>query len=218
MYVFPQRIVLGQENITTSNISHQFPNQLRIGSSMTIGTRTNQARSLRNYRTCTLSGCYVASQARSLRSDRVSVPLVATYRPSVHSVRSLHSDRALPKCRYDTSPCILVYPSMLSPEDQAVINALSQKTAQGDLRHDSMPNLRFFNQLPVSRVTVYTWFARKDKCQGRRGKAETNLGASRQYRTQGLQPPENISSDLFHYAHDHPGHTGFLCHLAQVSK
>ncbi|KAF2563073.1 hypothetical protein F2Q70_00015616 [Brassica cretica] len=33
--------------------------------------------------------------------------------------RSLRSDRALPKRRYDISPCILVYPSMLSPEDRS---------------------------------------------------------------------------------------------------
>ncbi|KAF3513463.1 hypothetical protein F2Q69_00006275 [Brassica cretica] len=31
----------------------------------------------------------------------------------------LRSDRALPKRRYDISPCILVYPSMLSPEDRS---------------------------------------------------------------------------------------------------
>ncbi|KAF3585352.1 hypothetical protein F2Q69_00029802 [Brassica cretica] len=29
------------------------------------------------------------------------------------------SDRALPKRRYDISPCILIYPSMLSPEDRS---------------------------------------------------------------------------------------------------
>nr|VDC75697.1 unnamed protein product [Brassica rapa] len=67
-----------------------------IDSSMMIGIWTNQARSLRNYHTCTLSGRYVASQARSLRSDR-----------------------ALPKRRYDTSPCILVYLLMLYPEDRS---------------------------------------------------------------------------------------------------
>ena len=38
-------------------------------------------------------------------------------------------------------------------------------TAQRDLRHDSRPNLRFLNQQPVSRMTVYTWFARKYKYQ-----------------------------------------------------
>ncbi|KAF2609447.1 hypothetical protein F2Q68_00043224 [Brassica cretica] len=38
---------------------------------MTIGTRTNQARSLRYYRTCMLSGRYsVLAEAQSLRSDR----------------------------------------------------------------------------------------------------------------------------------------------------
>ncbi|KAF3536930.1 hypothetical protein F2Q69_00022658 [Brassica cretica] len=46
-------------------------------------------------------------------------------RPSVCYVvtelgaRSLHSDRALPKHRYNISPCILVCPSMLSPKDRS---------------------------------------------------------------------------------------------------
>ena len=38
-------------------------------------------------------------------------------------------------------------------------------TAHRDLRHDSRPNLRFLNQKPVNRRTVYAWFAREDKCQ-----------------------------------------------------
>ena len=37
--------------------------------------------------------------------------------------------------------------------------------AQRDLRHDSRPDLRFLNQQPVNRMSVYTWFAREDKCQ-----------------------------------------------------
>ncbi|KAF3595286.1 hypothetical protein DY000_02021244 [Brassica cretica] len=36
---------------------------------------------------------------------------------SSSQARSLRSDRALPKRRYDISPCILIYPSILSPED-----------------------------------------------------------------------------------------------------
>ena len=69
---------------------------------------------------------------RALRSDRARVPLgrytatelepssVATQRlSSVCFVRSLRGDRTLPKRRYDTNPCILVYPSMLSPEDRS---------------------------------------------------------------------------------------------------
>ncbi|KAF3523807.1 hypothetical protein F2Q69_00048333 [Brassica cretica] len=36
-----------------------------------------------------------------------------------NGARSLRSDRALPKHRYDISPCVLVYPSMLSPEDRS---------------------------------------------------------------------------------------------------
>ncbi|KAF2552892.1 hypothetical protein F2Q68_00035172 [Brassica cretica] len=38
---------------------------------------------------------------------------------NIDPARSLRSDRALPKRRYDISPCILVYPSMLSPEDRS---------------------------------------------------------------------------------------------------
>uniref|UniRef100_A0A0D2ZPK5 Uncharacterized protein n=1 Tax=Brassica oleracea var. oleracea TaxID=109376 RepID=A0A0D2ZPK5_BRAOL len=49
-----------------------------------------------------------ACSARAIRSDRARA-----------KVRSLCSDRALPKRRYDISPCILVYPSMLSPEDRS---------------------------------------------------------------------------------------------------
>ncbi|KAF3551300.1 hypothetical protein DY000_02002887 [Brassica cretica] len=52
------------------------PDRLRIGLSMTIGTRTNQARSLRYYRTCTLSGRYVATELEPKLSR-----YVATERP-----------------------------------------------------------------------------------------------------------------------------------------
>ncbi|KAF2542283.1 hypothetical protein F2Q68_00032633 [Brassica cretica] len=44
---------------------------------------------------------------------------VATQQPNACSARSLRSDRALPNCRYDISPCVLVYPSMLSSEDRS---------------------------------------------------------------------------------------------------
>ncbi|KAF2598606.1 hypothetical protein F2Q68_00010597 [Brassica cretica] len=44
---------------------------------------------------------------------------VATQQPNACSARSLHSNRALPKRRYDISPCILFYHSMLSPEDRS---------------------------------------------------------------------------------------------------
>ncbi|KAF2606987.1 hypothetical protein F2Q68_00043928 [Brassica cretica] len=46
--------------------------------------------------------------ARSLRSDRART-----------KVRSLRSDRALTKRRYNISLCVLVYRSMLSPEDRS---------------------------------------------------------------------------------------------------
>ncbi|KAF3529039.1 hypothetical protein DY000_02041137 [Brassica cretica] len=49
-----------------------------------------------------------ACSARSLRRDRTRA-----------KARSLRSDRALPKRRYNISPCTLVYPSMLSPEDRS---------------------------------------------------------------------------------------------------
>ncbi|WZZ26108.1 hypothetical protein YC2023_009509 [Brassica napus] len=64
-------------------------------------------------------------------------------------------------------PAILSYRSNFTVKtaEKAVINASSRKTAQRDLRHDSKPNLRFLNQQPVSRMTVYAWFVRKDKCQ-----------------------------------------------------
>ncbi|KAF2531303.1 hypothetical protein F2Q70_00029781 [Brassica cretica] len=52
--------------------------------------------------------------ARSLCSDRARA--VTTERSSA---RSLRSNRALPKRRCDISPCILVYPSMLSSEDRS---------------------------------------------------------------------------------------------------
>ncbi|KAF3572081.1 hypothetical protein F2Q69_00059505 [Brassica cretica] len=56
----------------------------------------------------------VRAKAQSLHNNQTPIPLgryVAT-----ELERSLRSDRALPKRRYDISPCILVYPSMLSPE------------------------------------------------------------------------------------------------------
>ncbi|KAG5414992.1 hypothetical protein IGI04_002559, partial [Brassica rapa subsp. trilocularis] len=92
-------------------------------SSMIIGPRTSQARSIRGDQACTWLGRYVmtSSQARSLRSDRARVPLsryVATefesssrpstrtaqrpstrtaQRPSTRTARSLRSDRAHPR-------------------------------------------------------------------------------------------------------------------------
>ncbi|WZZ33049.1 hypothetical protein YC2023_016450 [Brassica napus] len=53
------------------------------------------------------------AKARSLRSDRARTKVRSL------SARALRSDRALPKRRYDISPCVLVYPSMLSPEDRS---------------------------------------------------------------------------------------------------
>ncbi|KAF2564493.1 hypothetical protein F2Q70_00015756 [Brassica cretica] len=44
---------------------------------------------------------------------------VITQLPHMHAVRLLRNDRALPKRQYNITPCILVYPSMLSPEDRS---------------------------------------------------------------------------------------------------
>ena len=50
-------------------------------------------------------------------------------------------------------------------QKEFVVNVSSRKTAQRDLKHDSRPILRFLNQKPVNRSTVYAWSTRKDKCQ-----------------------------------------------------
>ncbi|KAF3487793.1 hypothetical protein F2Q69_00052891 [Brassica cretica] len=64
-----------------------------------------------------------SSLRKALRKKRESSDKsskrVATQQPNACSARSLCSDQALPKRRYDISPCILVYPSMLSPEDRS---------------------------------------------------------------------------------------------------
>ncbi|KAF3503504.1 hypothetical protein F2Q69_00043354 [Brassica cretica] len=82
-------------------------NQLRIGPSMTIRILMNQARSLRNYYTCTLSGRYIAtelSQARSLRSDRAFSSQARSLRSDrafTSQARSLRSDQSsVPLGRY----------------------------------------------------------------------------------------------------------------------
>ena len=56
---------------------------------------------------------------RKRESSDKSSKRIATQRPNACSARSLRSDRALPKHRYDISPCILAYPSMLSPENRS---------------------------------------------------------------------------------------------------
>ncbi|KAF3577298.1 hypothetical protein DY000_02030068 [Brassica cretica] len=78
-YVFPQQIMLGQENVATPATDR--------------------------------------SEYDDQNTDEPSS--VITQLPHMHAVRSLRSDRALPKRRYDIIPCILVYPSMLSPEDRS---------------------------------------------------------------------------------------------------
>ncbi|KAF3522709.1 hypothetical protein F2Q69_00048048 [Brassica cretica] len=79
--------------------------------------------SLRSDRTRAPLGRYIATELEPKLGRYVATELepklgryVATERSSA---RSLRSDRALLKHRYDISPCILVYPSMLSPEDRS---------------------------------------------------------------------------------------------------
>ncbi|KAF3554243.1 hypothetical protein F2Q69_00013698 [Brassica cretica] len=104
-------------------------------SSKKVATQRPNAYSARSLASVPL-GRYVAAELEPslvATSDRASVPFgryVATERhvateleassvASIRSARSLRSDRALPKRRYDISPCILVYPSMISPEDRS---------------------------------------------------------------------------------------------------
>ncbi|KAF3511947.1 hypothetical protein F2Q69_00007730 [Brassica cretica] len=69
---------------------------------MTIGTRTNQARSLRYYRTCTLSSRYVATELEP-KLDRAFVPLgqpkLGCYVATERLFRSVATDRARAKAR-----------------------------------------------------------------------------------------------------------------------
>ncbi|KAF2574178.1 hypothetical protein F2Q70_00004357 [Brassica cretica] len=68
-------------------------------------------------------GCYVATQLEQKLGRYIATelePKLGRYLATEHSSAwSLRSDRALPKRRYDISPCILVYPSILSPEDRS---------------------------------------------------------------------------------------------------
>ncbi|KAG5374146.1 hypothetical protein IGI04_042533, partial [Brassica rapa subsp. trilocularis] len=127
-------------------------------------------RSLRSDRARAKLGCYIATELEPKLGRYIATERPFRSRPSVRPAWSLRSDRALPKRRYDTNPCILVYPSTLSPEDRGelspfAINVSSRKTVLRDLRHDSRPISRFLNQKPVNRRTIYAWFSREDKCQ-----------------------------------------------------
>ncbi|KAF3534521.1 hypothetical protein DY000_02042086 [Brassica cretica] len=114
MSVFPRQIVLGQKNVAAyvleikpcSNpvwIKHKLSQGNRNvsepatdSSNVEIGTQIDLAQSLRNYRTCTLPGRYVATERLSR-----SVATVATQRPSSSQARSQRSHRAsIPLGRY----------------------------------------------------------------------------------------------------------------------
>ncbi|KAG5397557.1 hypothetical protein IGI04_019371 [Brassica rapa subsp. trilocularis] len=138
----------------------------------TLRPSSSQARSLRSDR---------ARPAQSLRSDRALVPLSRYIATELEPKLGRYVATELkPKLgRYvatelfrniDTTPihAFSSKPLMLSPDDRSElvkVIAPSRKTAQRDLKHDSTPILRFLNQKPVNRSTVYAWHARKDKCQ-----------------------------------------------------
>ncbi|KAG5375468.1 hypothetical protein IGI04_040064 [Brassica rapa subsp. trilocularis] len=152
---------------------------------------TSQARSLRSNRASVLLGRYVATELEP--SSQPSVRPARSLRPSIRPARLLRSDRARAKLgRYvamtelfqnvKTTP-VHAFSSILRcyiPKTVAnsvhvfrhskssiklclAINVSSRNTAQRGLRHDSRPILRFLNQKPVNRRTVYAWFAREDK-------------------------------------------------------
>ncbi|KAF2553496.1 hypothetical protein F2Q68_00034474 [Brassica cretica] len=99
--------MLGQENVTTK---HETSDKARKGSLRNDRTRVPLSRYVATERLFCSVDKYRSSvcSARSISSDRARA-----------EAWSLRSDRALPKRRYDISPCILVYPSMLSPEDRS---------------------------------------------------------------------------------------------------
>uniref|UniRef100_A0A0D3DKL3 Uncharacterized protein n=1 Tax=Brassica oleracea var. oleracea TaxID=109376 RepID=A0A0D3DKL3_BRAOL len=122
---FPGR-VLAAANIAVGvkngydEVNVQIPEEEKHKSLRRIITQRPNTRSARS-----LLSDRVRAKAQSLRSDQTPIPLgryVVTELEPIRSdrartkVRSVRSDRALPKRRYDISPCIFVYPSMLSPE------------------------------------------------------------------------------------------------------
>ncbi|KAF2602141.1 hypothetical protein F2Q70_00026062 [Brassica cretica] len=73
--------------------------------------------SLRRNRTHFPLGCCIATALGRYVATELEHKLGRYVDRARAGARSLRSDQALPKRRYDISPCILVYPSMLSPED-----------------------------------------------------------------------------------------------------
>ncbi|KAF3596752.1 hypothetical protein DY000_02022651 [Brassica cretica] len=100
-----RRMNKGMMMIKTIEGTYTYPNRPRASSSMAIGPRTSQARSLRSDRACVWLGRWLGRYV----ATELEPNSVATYRPSTYTTWSLRSDWALPKRRYDTNPCILVY-------------------------------------------------------------------------------------------------------------
>ena len=126
---------------------------------MTIGTRTNQARSFRNYRTCTLSGRYVATKSEPKLGRYVATELFRNVDTTPVHAFSSNLRCYLPKTvassvhvfRYSKSSiklCGFKPRKARSLSKEVAVNASSQKTAQRDLKHDLRPILRFLNQMP----------------------------------------------------------------------
>ncbi|KAF3554688.1 hypothetical protein F2Q69_00013409 [Brassica cretica] len=124
-----------EENVETFFDKYFFENRLFFTKSFAEETRVIgqelEKGSLRSDRTRAPLGRYVATKLERSLSRYVATELDRSLATELEqklgryaatecsSARSLRCDRALPKRRYDISPCILVYPSMLSPEDRS---------------------------------------------------------------------------------------------------
>ncbi|KAF3509407.1 hypothetical protein F2Q69_00007712 [Brassica cretica] len=100
--------------VATDSIADRLLHSDRLDCGSVATKRESSDKSSKRVATQRPNGCY----ARSLRSNRARAKARSLHSDRARAeVWSLRSDRALPKRRYDISPCILVYPSMLSPED-----------------------------------------------------------------------------------------------------
>ncbi|KAF3517891.1 hypothetical protein DY000_02062876 [Brassica cretica] len=150
-YVFPQQMMLGQENVATpatdrSEYDDQNTDEPSSGPSL------SQARSLRSERASVPLGRYVATEL----FRNVDTTLVHAFSPTLRCYLPKTVANPFHVSRYSKSS-IKLYGKprkVRSLSKEAVINASSQKTPQRDLRHDSRPNLRFLNQQPALSIDV----------------------------------------------------------------
>ncbi|KAF2555056.1 hypothetical protein F2Q68_00016115 [Brassica cretica] len=140
-------------------------------------------------------------EKRSLRSDRTRAPLgryvasefeprLSRYiAPNVHSAWSLRSDqalarslrsdraRALPKHRYNISPCVLVYPSMLSPEVRSEpISRFPAILNIRDLWEIKVFLVSLFKQKSTVQISVPTRDGDNERRSRRDGDVKSNSG------------------------------------------